>query len=66
MGITRDNRCRTLGTLTVITNGVHYFSYKSVTWPQSSEKRNEGVLRGRFDIRYVHLEILLNMGVIVK
>lgn len=66
MRITGVNRCRLPSTLDVITNGVHYLPYKSVTWPQNPEKRNEGVLIGKCDIWYVHLKIFLNMAVIVK
>lgn len=64
--MTKNNGCRLPGTLKVITNGVHYLSYKSVTWPRSPKKRNEGALIGRCNIRYVYLDILLNMVVIVK
>lgn len=54
------------GILKVITNGIHYESYKSAMLPQSPEKRNEGALIGGYDIRYVHLAILVNMLFIIK
>lgn len=66
MGITRGNGCRMPGILKVITNGMYYLSYNSVTWPQSPERRNDGPLIERCDIRPAHLEILLNMAFVVK